>query len=210
MNNDQWPAHQFGFRLGHGAVQQATNLSAHLRVNKNSKKTSVVIALDLENAFPSVNTKSLACKLYESQMPKPLAKTILNFSIGRLMIVRWKGAVSQSEELQIGCAQGSGLSPTVYNFFTNDIPEPVDGVLLTFADDTSSVIAKKNTTAAIRSTNRYLARLVKYFRSKNLKLNAGKSQALICPFNRSHKRNSDVPIMQGDTVLPTPSRGLST
>jgi len=170
----------YGFRPGRGCHGAIKDLQNHLYYNE----VQVVIDVDLENFFGTIDLKLLE---------KILRERIHDKTLMRYIIRMFKAGVLSNGELQIspeGVAQGSICSPVLANIFAhNAIDEWVEEMvkpncrgkaeLFRYADD--FIICCQYEEDAKRIRNALGKRLAKF----NLKLNEGKTK--IVPFSNKEE-----------------------
>lgn len=129
------PDHQFGFRKGHGTIQQCHRIVATIRNALEEKKYCPAVFLDISQAFDKVWHDGLMWKIKE-RIPK-FYRILQSFVRGRTFVVRYSNDRSSTKEIHAGVPQGSVLGPFLYCLATGDF-EIADGVTTgTFADDTA-------------------------------------------------------------------------
>lgn len=170
-NNNILPNHQLGFRNHTSATHQATKLSAALHRNKKEKRSSCIVAMDIRKAFDTVPHSALIEQLIKQQFPQHTTKTIASWCSDRTFAVCFEGATSATASIPCGLAQGSCLSPLLYNIYTADIPIYSNNnnnrsTIYTFADDTAAVTTSINGNATVRNMNKLLHGLNSYFDKK--------------------------------------------
>lgn len=92
------------------------------------------------------------------------------------------GKESDVFQMNAGTPQGSIISPVLYAIFMLDIPRnnsPDEPKLIQFADDTSTYQSAKSLKVAARQINNYLKVLAEYYAKWKVKINPGKSEAII-------------------------------
>lgn len=129
---------QFGFQRGVSAEHAALKLANHLVANFKRKKETIVVFLDVVNAFPSVWHDGLIYKLYKIGVPKVYIRWITSFLSDRKVKVLIDEKSSVCKSVSRGLPQGAVSSPLLWSLFMNDIFDEVrsEGVhCLAFADD---------------------------------------------------------------------------
>lgn len=182
------PRQQFGFKAGHAADMQCTNMAAVLTRNKMQKKNSAVLAFDVSNAFPSVWPAGLTSKMASRAFPPYLVRIIAKFLEDRTIMVRAFGRLSTPRQIDIGVPQGSCISPILFNIYTADIPTRAHVDILQFADDTAVIAASRVKEAPIRRIAKYGEALATYCRRWHLRLCPEKTQFLYVPHIVHRKR----------------------
>ena len=95
------------------------------------------------------------------------------------------------------------LSPTLFNIYTSDIPEPPPHVhLLTYADDITLHSSFHDYTTAQQRLQPYLRQIVKWTKDNDLVQNADKTMiTLFTPDLNEYSKTISLTI--DDTILPT-------
>lgn len=102
-------------------------------------KVVTLIAFDLEGAFNGANKTSLEIRLQAKGIPMAARRWIRSFMEGRQASITFDDYEYQAVPLgNAGLAQGSPLSPILFEFFNSDlVDQPVDwdGGASAFIDD---------------------------------------------------------------------------
>ncbi|KAJ1524669.1 hypothetical protein ONE63_011152 [Megalurothrips usitatus] len=175
------PDYQMGFRAHHSTTQQLTRISEYLLTGWNSKRVSIMVALDVEAAFDRVPHRHLLFKMSKAGYPQWVLALLSSYFSNRSFIVRVGEEVSAPYPIKAGTPQGAILSPFLYNNFISDMPTPTEGRGITcqYADDTCYVTQDKDETTARTYMETTLARLDRWCSRWKTKINAGKSTVMI-------------------------------
>lgn len=196
------PNFQFGFRRGHSTIQQAMRIKRFISNEKQCKRSSGMILLDIEKAFDSIWHDGLIFKLIKLKIPSYLLKIIDSFIRDRKFAVQVNNHRSREISIPAGLAQGTCISPILYSLFVADIPTQSENTQIAlYADDTAIYTSAKHSNTIVRKLNEALSTLQQFFHKWKIKINANKTQAIIFPFNRSRHRvpsvtfkNDQIPI----------------
>lgn len=188
------PSVQFGFRKGHSTIHQAMRVKKFITKNKLNKKSTGMILLDIEKAFDSVWHDGLIFKLTKMNLPTYLVRIINSFIRNRHFVVHVNGGTSRKVAIPAGLAQGTCISPILYALFVSDMPdiEKIEKAL--YADDTTLYTAARSSNIIVKRLNSSLLILQDYFVKWKIKMNDGKTQAIIFPFNRRRVRTPTIPL----------------
>lgn len=192
---------QFGFREQHSTVHQIKRIVNMIKENKNRKRSTGMVLIDIEKAFDSVWHDGLIYKLEKINTPTHLIKMIASFLKNRKFIVNIRGEESTPRDIPAGLAQGSILSPLLYAIFTSDLKNPQNCELGLYADDTAILSAAKQSNTIIKRLEKALHRINDYFTKWRIKINADKTQAIIFKFNRARRRNPTIPLTFNGTTI---------
>lgn len=173
-----FPDHQFGFRQGHGAVEQAHRVVQRILSSFEEKQYCGAIFLDAEKAFDSVWTEGL---LYKIKVQVPRFFLILkSFLTNRSFAVTQDNKLSGIFPIMAGVPQGSILSPYLYNLYTADLPVPEDTISThTYADDTCYITSHVDPHIVVIRLQVTMDSLNAWSIKWRIKFNAGKSIFII-------------------------------
>lgn len=186
---------QYGFRAGRGTIEAIAELKKVVRKNKVEGLHSVVITLDIKNAFNSAWHPKIVEGLREVKCPKNLAALIRDFLLDREVF---------SKGVQItmgrGCPQGSSLGPVLWLLLMEEWFRVMTQTLgpndtcQAFADDQVIVLADKNA-RKLESRWTDVWKACKTWASKNkLDYNNSKTEVMFIP----HKRIDRAPVLSID------------
>ena len=107
--------------------------------------------------------------------------------------------------MEAGAPQGSAISPTLYNLFVYDIPQPANDKigLAQFADDTCIWVINPQVGRACRTMNRQLEIYLKWTQTWRITINADKTQTMF--IKKKNKRRHVIeanPIIIDNTRIP--------
>jgi hypothetical protein len=133
------PDTQFGGRPGRSPEQALLILANSIDKALRKNKALTLVAFDLKGAFNRVNKRSLDARLREKGIPSIARRWIRSFMEERRANIRFDGFSSAIEAVPTaGLAQGSPLSPILFDFFnSNLVNQPVNnlGGASAFIDD---------------------------------------------------------------------------
>ena len=86
--------------------------------------------------------EGLKYKILRTELPDLIKRTLYSFATSRTAQIKIGQYIGPKFHLQAGVPQGSILSPTLFIFYTHDIPPPIaqTDVDVIFADDVSQII----------------------------------------------------------------------
>lgn len=170
---------QFGFRKKHSTTQQLARVAEHIAHHLNLNQSTGMFLLDIEKAFDTVWHDGLLHKLVSNDVPLSLIKLVQSYLTNRTFHVHIDDVSSSSHEVPAGVPQGSILGPYLFLLFLNDIPVQPRTKLACFADDTASLTSDRDSNLVINRLQLSLELLFNYFSSWKLKLNEGKTEAIL-------------------------------
>jgi hypothetical protein len=116
-------ASQFGFRARYSTTLQCMRLTDHVTLNFNSNISMAAEFLDIEKALDFTWHSGLLYKLPKLEFLTSLIKLISSFISQRKFSVLVEGEMTKPRKTRGGVPQGSVLSPTLYNMYTNNTPQ---------------------------------------------------------------------------------------
>ena len=196
---------QYGFRKGRGTQVAITALYERIALAQRNKSRCNVVCRDISKAFDKVWHNGLKYKILNLNLPNIIEKIFCNFITDRSAKIRIGQVTGPPIPLLSGVPQGSILSPTLFIFYTADLPEPEVGCYdITFADDNTQIITypHRSTRMLARKTEREIKRINQYEHKWKINTNKNKFQLLsissykphdvtidgeVIPFNRQAK-----------------------
>ena len=158
--------------------QQMTIFFVSLRPSwKASNRGEHVIAAfpDVEKAFDNVWHNGFKYKIYQLDLPTKLCKWLSDFLVGRVIQVKIEGFLSPKVYPIVGVVQGSNLSPLLFLFYVNDMPNDKSQL----AVDAGQWAVSKNIDLAAEYLQRDLDKLARWCAKWRIKLNPAKTKVII-------------------------------
>ena len=173
-------AAQYGFCKGLSTSHALSVVGSKIAKTLNRKESALVVLLDLEKAYDSVNIAKLMEKLTDWGLPQNLGRCLWNYMNDRFFAVRMDGEMSSIFNAVVGLPQGAALAPALFKAFVADFPVPANPAItvVQFADDVA-VVATGRPLEANRIMNEYLREVACFYQQNDLQCNATKSQALL-------------------------------
>lgn len=200
-NNNVLKDEQFGFRSEHSTTHQIKRIVNTIKNNKMRRKSTGIVFLDIEKAFDTIWHNGLVFKLNKFGFPIYLQKIIMSFLSERSFVVDIGNHLSDKKTILAGVPQGSVLSPLLYSIYTSDYTLLKRHSAALYADDTAILSSGKVSNAIVKNMKASLVHVEKYFSKWKIKINEGKTQAIIFPFNKSPKRIPTINLtIQGSNV----------
>ena len=184
---------QAGFRSGKSCTSQLLNLTQHIEDGYEEGMITGTAFVDLSAAYDTVNHRLLIQKLYNTTLDSQLCRVIQNLMSDRRFYVELNNERSRWRIQKNGLPQGSVLSPTLFNIYTNDQPI-LDGTRSFIYADALCVTAQYPTFQEVeKQIEEALGELTHYYRSNSLRANPDKTQVTAFHLrNREAKRSLQV------------------
>jgi hypothetical protein len=181
------PDEQCGFRKGLSTNHQIHRVISSAHKALASKKSTGLIALDIEKAYDRIWTNGLVSKMIELKFPPYLTAITHSFLSERTFEVNINGCKSTTRSVAAGVPQGAVLSPTLFSIYIHDFPLEGTHDTALFADDTAFyrsdaefyLIKSSLTTAATRIEN--------YMTRWKIKINGPKTDAVFISNRKSRE-----------------------
>lgn len=197
------PDEQFGFRHKKSTTQALLRLVNYIKKSKNHGRSTMSVFLDIEKAFDTVWHDGLIYKMIEAKFPYYLIKVVNSYLNGRKFYVCHNGSKSSIKDVVAGVPQGSVLGPSLYSFYTHDIPKSPETQLQMYADDTTVFTASTSERASCVRLQNHLDDLSEYFSKWKIKINSGKTEFIQFFKNNFTKLPPAIPIsLEGHTLIP--------
>ena len=137
LHNDR----QHGFRKNRGTGTATGLLYELIAVAKANNSRVNVVFRDISKAFDRVWHDGLTWKMIVAHLPDYLIRIIHNYLRDRNIEIRIGNYLGPRFSALCGVPQGGCLSPTLFNFYTHDLPTPLgNNEDIIYADDITQVI----------------------------------------------------------------------
>lgn len=174
---------QYGFRKGKSVTDALTAITVPIYSAYAMNEITLVVFLDVKQAYDSVNFDILKSVLMAEGVPLQIINLLRNLIVDRSIFLldpclnELIGPVSSF----LGLAQGSPDSCPLFNLFVKGLSSflNIPGVeVLQYADDTTVKASGKTFKEAFENMSRALAQVEEWTRSRGLTISAEKSQAM--------------------------------
>ena len=155
---------QHGFRKNRGTHTALATLCETISNNLTQKFTTDIVLRDVSKAFDKVWHTGLKHKITTLGLHTCFTRTLTDYITDRTASIRIGEHIGPPFPLESGVPQGACLSPTLYSFYTHDIPQPIHySEYIAFADDITQItngrypfkFAAQTTQNAIEQINTY-------------------------------------------------------
>ena len=190
---------QHGYKTQHSTVTALHTLNNTVAKEFNPMAPparTITVALDMSNAFDTINIHTLIRKLLQTNIPGTIIKFIANYIKGCKAYTTYRNHTSKQRQFKTGVPQGGVLSPTLFNIFTSDLPPPSAPVqAMAYADDITISSTHTRTSAAKKYIQPYLHTVFAWTKQNNLLLNPDKTTCtLFTPDPTEYTSNLDLTI----------------
>ncbi|MEI7973162.1 MAG: reverse transcriptase family protein [Bdellovibrio sp.] len=176
---------QAGFFKGRSLLFQLLRVRNAMLQTLSSSSSKPFAFLDFAKAFDTVWTQGLLFKLHSFSIPTSLIKFLSAFLTDRYIKVTHDGYISSALRICSGVPQGCVLSPTLFNFFIDDIVHCCfNSEIGLYADDVC-LWPMEGGAHGIKLLNLDLARLLQWSTTWGLYFNVDKCKYFICQTKQS-------------------------
>lgn len=181
---------QHGFRKYRGTHTALATLHETLAIHSAQKHKIDLILRDVAKAFDRVWHTGLAYKISQLNLHPSFTKTLIDFFTDRTASIRIGTYLGPPFDLQTGVPQGACLSPTLYSFYTHDIPPPIPNTdYIAFADDITQITAGRYPHQYAAHQTQHAIQQINAF-EKKWKIETNTNKFKIIPIGR--KNTSDI------------------
>lgn len=194
------PDFQHGFRSGHSSIHQLLRVVEIITEGFNINKHTVILTLDIRQAFDRVWHNGLLYKMYLMGFPISFIKMVYSYLTDRTFRVKIDEILSSERPLKAGVPQGGSLSPKLFNVYSSDIPPPMNHnvKISQFADDTNVISSSTVVTTATRRVQLQATLIEDYCKKWRISINPTKSAATV--FSRRLPKQPPNIILFGEEV----------
>ena len=163
--NDLQNNSQHGYRKNRGTNTATALIYELIASGKANNNIINIVFRDIKGAFDKVWHTGLIGKTIINNLPDYLVRFISNYLRNRKAKIRIEDYIGESFTLLSGVPQGGCLSPTLFSFFTHDIPDAEgQSYNITYADDITQIVRYegKSQNMLKRKTEREIERVNKY------------------------------------------------
>lgn len=184
-----WPSSQFGFRKGHGTINNVVLLSTDILIAFNTNKVLDAAFLDLNSAYDNIRPDILTACLKSYSLPVKLIQIIYSLITERRISVSNNTTEDDTEyrTTSLGLPQGSVLSPILFTLYTGGLQKVVEHHcrITQFADDICIYQRREDVQMAPTELQNGISAAISWLSNIGLSVNINKC----CSLTFSRKRN---------------------
>ena len=199
IHNDR----QHGFRKNRGTHTALATFYETLTNIKQHQYTADIILRDVSKAFDKVWHTGLKHKLQQLGLHTCFTRTLVDYITDRTASIQIDNYTGPHFPLDSGVPQGACLSPTLYNFYTHDIPPPLPSTeYIAFADDITQITSGPYNYRYAAHNTKHAIEQINTFENK-WKITTNKTKFTIVPLTRFNTED----IIIGDDHYPYANKG---
>lgn len=167
---------QYGFRSSLSTNDALHRVITEITEKINSDEKILAVFLDLKKAFDTVSHKILLSRLYAYGIRGVVLDLFRSYLSNRTQCVRVNGLLSDRLTVECGVPQGTVLGPILFLLYINPLCElKVNGVPVTFADDTAILFSGLSWDSVYREAESGLRMVKRWLNANLLTLNCQKT-----------------------------------
>ena len=151
-----------------------------ISLRQESRQQTAIVTRDVSKAFDKVWHTGLKYKITQLELPRCFTALLCDFLNDRTAQIQVNNFIGEEFPLRAGVAQGSVLSPTLYNLYTADAPTGQHAKNFLYADDLSQEISYAGASKQMmaRRIVREVEKVNEYERQWKIKTNKDKFKIL--------------------------------
>ena len=198
---------QYGFRTGHSCESAISELIGTIVKNKEQKKSTVGVFIDLSKAFDTLNHEMLLKKMERYGIRGCILEWFKSYLSNRKMRVKCTSPTtgqmeySTYHDLDYGTPQGSCLGPLLFLIYINDLNHVVDYCsIILFADDTTMLQGHRNMKYLKWMIEEDLRHMADWFKANLLTINVSKTECILFPWSNQKAQTKFELDFNGTTI----------
>ena len=175
---------QSAYRPGHSTETALVRIHNDLLLSIDSRRSVVLVLLDLTAAFDTLDHTTLLNRLRELGVGRTVLAWFTSYLVGRSNAVKIRQTTSSRQTLMYGVPQGSVLAPILFNIYISPIADIFRRHQIRYhiyADDTqlNAECPPSDHTDAIRQLRDCVDELKRWLDHNHLLLNESKTEAIV-------------------------------
>ncbi|KAF2353761.1 Reverse transcriptase domain [Trinorchestia longiramus] len=142
--------------------------------NINSRKPAkrtLLLTIDISKPFDAIPRYPLIEKILNTELHNNTKRWLANYLSGRQTYVHNNGKFSKTHNIPNGIPQGSVLSPTLFNLYMHDIPQPPKNLhIASYADDITFTSTHSNICKHMLRSQHYMDTITTWMNTNTLKI----------------------------------------
>lgn len=207
-NRNLLSPNQHGFSPGKSPITALKSITEFIQDSKKNDKYSILISLDIVNAFNSLWWPAVLHQLQKLEIASNIFNLLANYFNNRTIFIEYNN-IYLERTLQRGCPQGSCLGPVLWNIAMDSIFSiqiPQHSKLQAFADDIALVISATSRSQLISDSKCILNSLQLWAYENKLKFDSTKTKGLL--INGIKKKLRTNPSISTDNIKVKMSKNL--
>ena len=181
---------QHGFRKHRGTNTALATFHETLAIHLAQRHTTDIVLRDVTKAFDKVWHTGLQYKIIQLNLHSSFTKTLSDYLTDRTASIRIGNHIGPPLQLHTGVPQGACLSPTLYSFYTHDLPPPLPNTdYIAFADDITQITTGRYKHNYAAQQTQHAIQQINTFENKWL-IRTNTTKFKIIPINR--QKTSDI------------------
>lgn len=197
------PEHQFGFKVGHSAVNAVEMMNAEINEARRKACMTGVLSLDITKAFDSVWKEGLIYKTSQMDLDRNVVGVVASFLNDRKAQVKVGNERSREFSVERGVPQGSKLGPLLYNIYTKDIgiKNTERSGMEQFADDTMIWAVGGNCVTVKSNLEKNANELIDQMKNWGIQVNKGKTNFVVVKNGRKNENRTVKDIKESGVMM---------
>ena len=150
---------QLGGRKKKSAIDAALLLANEVELNRQCKKKTSALFLDVKGAFDHVAKNQLLAVLQRLRLPCALIAWITCFLSDRELRIQLDGNIEEFSRLDTGIPQGSPISPILFLIYIRELFPGLAVKVLSYIDDIALVVSSTSVKKNIKILEREVAKI---------------------------------------------------
>ena len=195
--------YQFGFIPGKSTTHAILSLVDYLINSFEDNKLTCGIFLDISKTFDTIDHNILLSKLYKYGIRGNTLNWFMNYLSNRYKFVSINNTSSYFLRIECGVPQGSILGPILFILYINDLSRVSTKLkFLLYADDTNILYENTDANAIIKTINMEMPKIIEWFKSNKLHINANKTVAMLFHTRQKRVNNDENLIVIDGNIIP--------